>query len=275
MTIQQMMLAGSGLLEFNVTIAADTTNYNLLTVLMAAPYNWDNLAPARVTVTINSAVQVSSTSTGTPAFTTGSFVANSLLYIINTGSIKGKGGAGGAGGSVNYPFSTNPGSSGNQGGVALNIASTLSGKVTITNGSGEIFGGGGGGGGGGCALFQGGGKDNGWAIGGAGGGGGAGTGAGALGGVATGEDVNYNGLPGSSGTTSAGGAGGAQFCGVQCNGAGGAGGGFGAVGVVGGNGYTESGGAAGGAGNAIALNGGSSPTFISGNDGTHVKGAVS
>ena len=273
--LQQLMLGTSGALQFDITIAADTTNYDLLAILIAAPHNYNNTSPANITLTINSAVQVSSTSTGTPALTTGAITSNAVLYIINTGSIKGKGGAGGAGGSVNYPSSTNPGSSGNQGGVALNIASTLSGKVTITNGSGEIFGGGGGGGGGGCALFQGGGKDNGWAIGGAGGGGGAGTGAGALGGVATGEDVNYNGLPGSSGTTSAGGAGGAQFCGNQCNGAGGAGGGFGAVGVVGGNGYSEDGGAAGGAGNAIALNGGSSPTFISGNDGTHVKGAVS
>ena len=272
MTIQQMMLAGSGLLEFNVTIAADTTDYNLLTVLQAGPYNWNNLNPARVTVTINSAVQVSSTSTGTPAFTTGSFVANSLLYIINNGSIKGKGGAGGVGVNDSPPYTTP--AAGN-GGTALSIASTLSGKVTITNGSGEIFGGGGGGGGGGSALFQGGGKDNGWDIGGGGGGGGAGTGAGGLGGDAIYGDVNYNGLPGSSGTTSAGGAGGAQFCGLECNGAGGAGGGFGAVGVVGGNGYSNTGGLAGGAGNAIALNGGSSPTFISGNDGTHVKGAVS
>lgn len=274
MTIQQMMLAGSGLREFSVTIAADTTNYNLLTVLMAAPYNWDNLAPARVTVTINSAVQVTSTSTATPAFTTGSFVANSLLYIINNGSIKGKGGAGGVGVNDSPPYTTP--AAGN-GGTALSIASTLSGKVTITNGSGEIFGGGGGGGGGGSAMFNtGSGKSlTSWHIGGGGGGGGAGTGAGGLGGDAIYGDSNYNGLPGSAGTTLVGGAGGAQYCLAECNGAGGAGGGFGAAGVVGGNGYSNNGGLAGGAGNAIALNGGSSPTFISGNDGTHVKGAVS
>jgi hypothetical protein len=270
MTIQQMMLAGSGLLEFNVTIAADTTNYNLLTVLQAAPYNWNNVNPARVTVTINSAVQVTSTSTATPAFTTGSFVANSLLYIINTGSIKGKGGAAGNGGNAVWNGSESPGTAGAAGGTALSIASSLSGKVTITNGSGEIFGGGGGGGGGnGLNYYTGSGKDtyeN--SEGGSGGGGGAGTGAGGLGGSGSNANPNnYNGDSGDAGTTSAGGAGG---LGTGDGNAGGNGGGFGAVGAAG-----NTGGAGGAAGNAIALNGGSAPTFISGNDGTHVKGAVS
>jgi len=276
MTIQQMMLAGSGLLEFNVTIASDTTNYNLLTVLQAAPFNWNNVNPARVTVTINSAVQVSSTSTGTPAFTTGSFVANSLLYIINTGSIKGKGGAAGNGGNADWFGSEGSGTAGAAGGTALSIASSLSGKVTITNGSGEIFGGGGGGGGGGGRnYYTGSGKDtyeN--SAGGSGGGGGAGTGASGSGGSGqSANPYNFNGNAGAAGTTSAGGAGGAAADAGNSN-AGGAGGGFGAVGTAGGtNGGT--GGAGGAAGNAIALNGGSAPTFISGNDGTHVKGAVS
>jgi len=299
MTIQQMMLAGSGLLEFNVTIASDTTNYNLLTVLQAAPFNWNNVNPARVTVTINSAVQVSSTSTGTPAFTTGSFVANSLLYIINTGSIKGKGGAAGNGGGAIYDVSQGSGTAGSAGGTALSIASSLSGKVTITNGSGEIFGGGGGGGGGGGRTYtSGSGKDTQQnavgggggggrnyytgsgkdtyenSAGGSGGGGGAGTGASGSGGSGqSANPYNFNGNAGAAGTTSAGGAGGAAADAGNSN-AGGAGGGFGAVGTAGGS-TGGTGGAGGAAGNAIALNGGSAPTFISGNDGTHVKGAVS
>ena len=270
MSIQQMLLGTSGLLSFNVIIAADTTNYNLLTILQAAPFNYNNISPANITLTINSAVQVSSTSTGTPALTTGAITSNAALAIINNGSIKGKGGAGGAGGIANYP-DANAGSAGASGGVALNIASTLSGKVTITNGSGEIFGGGGGGGGGGSNTSSGSGKDpQSSADGGGGGGGGAGSGAGGAGGTASGAVNNTNAPAGSAGTTSAGGAGGPK----SGNADGGAGGGFGAVGSAGQEGGSA-GGAGGAAGKAIALNGGSSPTFISGNDGTHIKGAVS
>ena len=271
MTIQQILLASSSALpSFSVTIAANTTNYNLLTILQNAPFNYDNSYAANITLTINSAVQVTSTATGTPAITTGSIISSSTLAIINNGSIKGKGGAGGAGGIATYP-DANAGSAGASGGVALNIASTLSGKVTITNGSGEIFGGGGGGGGGGSTVSSGSGKDpQSSANGGGGGGGGAGSGAGGAGGTGSGAVNNTNAPAGSAGTTSAGGAGGPK----TGNADGGAGGGFGAAGSAGQEGGSA-GGAGGAAGNAIALNGGSSPTFISGNDGTHIKGAVS
>lgn len=260
MSIQQMLLAaGSGLPQFNVTISANTTNYNLLTVLQAAPFNYNNTYPARITLTINSAVQVASTATGTPAIITGSIISGSTLALINNGSIKGKGGAGGYGGEGPDGI----GATGSAGGTALSIASSLSGKVKITNGSGEIFGGGGGGGGeNGSSGTSGSGKDRRtYSEGGSGGGGGAGSGAGGAGAGASGPyDDYYNGTNGSAGTTSTFGAAGDAGAGN--------GGAFGSAGSAGDN-------AGGAAGKAIELNGGSAPTFISGNDGTHVKGAVS
>lgn len=279
MTIQQLLLASAGEKVFDVTIASNQTDYNLLTVLTAAPYNYNNTEKATINLTINSAVQVTASSTGTPALTTGAITSNATLNIINNGSVKGKGGAGGAGGSADYDLNiANPGAAGSAGGTALNIASTLSGKVTITNGSGELFGGGGGGGGGGGRRFIGGsGKDQyTGAVGGSGGGGGAVTGAGGSGGVGSGSQSSVTGNVGSAGTTSAGGAGGAAA--DTGNGAaGGNGGGFGAAGSAGQTPLATggAGGAGGAAGKAIELNGGSAPTFISGNDSTHVKGAVS
>jgi hypothetical protein len=274
MTIQQMLLGTTGALQFDITIAANTTNYDLLAILIAAPYNYNNTSPANITLTINSAVQVTSTSTGTPALTTGAITSNAALAIINNGSIKGKGGAGGAGGEAGT-VTDFPGVAGSAAGTALNIASSLSGKVTITNGSGEIFGGGGGGGGGGSEYYTTGtGKarvSN--AAGGSGGGGGAGSGAGGAGGLATdtGADFLYDGNAGAAGNTTTFGAGGTMFAGAS----GGNGGAFGSAGSAGVSTPDAAGGAGGAAGKAIALNGGSSPTFISGNDGTHIKGAVS
>lgn len=259
MTIQQMLLASGAGKVFNVTIATNQTNYNLLTVLTASPYNYNNTDKATINLTINSGVQVTASSTGTPALTTGSITSNAKLNIINNGSIKGKGGAGGNGGEGPDGI----GATGSAGGTALSIASSLSGKVTITNGSGEIFGGGGGGGGeNGSSGTSGSGKDiYTYSEGGSGGGGGAGSGAGGAGAGASGPyDVYFNGTNGSAGTTSTFGAAGDAGAGN--------GGAFGSAGSAGSS-------AGGAAGKAIELNGGSAPTFISGNDGTHVKGAVS
>lgn len=276
MTIQQLLLASAGEKVFDVTIASNQTDYNLLTVLTAAPYNYNNTEKATINLTINSAVQVTASSTGTPALTTGAITSNATLNIINNGSVKGKGGAGGAGGEAGT-VTDFPGVAGSAGGTALSIASSLSGKVTITNGSGEIFGGGGGGGGGGSEFYITGPiksrQSN--ASGGGGGGGGAGSGAGGAGGLATdtGADFRFDGSAGAAGNTTTFGAGGAA--GDARTGIGGNGGAFGSAGSAGVSSPDAAGGAGGAAGKAIELNGGSAPTFISGNDSTHVKGAVS
>jgi hypothetical protein len=123
---------------FNQTIASNTTNYNLKSAAIAA--GWDQVKPLIATVTINSAVFVYSTSTGSYAFSTGAtFPAGTTLALINNGTILGKGGAGGAG-----SVATGAGSTGAGGGPAF-IAQNA---ISVTN-NGTIGGGGGGGGGGG------------------------------------------------------------------------------------------------------------------------------
>lgn len=253
------VLIGGGRPSFFVNITTNTVDFNLRTTLMASPYNWDGTTACYVLVGINTGVQVTASSTGTAAFVTGSFPSGSDWKLINLGSIKGKGGAGGSGSDSSHVG----GSSGSDGGPALNIHASLAGHTEIDNGSGEIFGGGGGAGGG-FGNSQTGGpiKDPHTSnYGGGGGAGGAGSGAGGNGG----PGVDGNGNNGNPGTTSGGGTGGLG-AGNAFNG--GNGGAFGAAGDAGNHG-------AGGAGKAIELNGGAAPTWLSGNDGTHVKGTVS
>ena len=280
-----------------VTISADTTDFHLRTHLDSIYGDFSSI-PTDVTVTINSGVTVSSTSTGTAAFNTGSsWEASSTITIVNNGDIKGRGGDG-ASGLYGAPYPPYSGSAGSAGGNALNITN----NVTINNGSGNIFGGGGGGGASGVA----------WTAyiyynntGQAGGGGGAG---GSSGGVNSGyywygAQTYTQGANGTAGSLSAAGAGGITNTVSQFNpgdkstpsetvymysGAGGAGGTFGAAGSTGDTGsYTgvvganhapgpgvTGGGAGGAAGKAINLNG-FSATFTAGNNGTQVKGAVS
>lgn len=156
---------------FTGTISTNQTNLNLATWASANGWNGSSAA----TITIAAGVYIYSTSTGTPALTTGNFPNG--LTIINNGYIMGMGGAGGEQGV------------GNAGGNAI----SLSVATSITNNS--YIGGGGGGGGGGYKLpvasfaRAGGG-------GGQGGGAGGGTGGGAGGAV---------GASGSNGTASGGG----------------------------------------------------------------------
>jgi len=166
---------------FNITISANTFNYNLRAAAVAL--GWDQVRPLVCTVTINSGIYVGSTSTGAYAFSIdGSYPVGSVLNIVNNGYILGCGGVGG-----NAPNGT-----GGSGGPAL-FASTA---VNITNN--QTVGGGGGGGGGGYGAELG--------DGGSGGGGGAGVNAGG-GGIAP-----YNGFfgltNGAAGTTFSGGNGG-------------------------------------------------------------------
>lgn len=126
--------------NINLTISSSTTNYNLKTALLAA--GWNGTTAVICTCTINSGVTVYSTSTGTYAWQTGSsYPFGTELYLVNNGTILGRGGNGGAGGS-----SGSNGSSGSGGGPALFAGHSIS----ITN-NGRIAGGGGGAGGGGAA----------------------------------------------------------------------------------------------------------------------------
>lgn len=213
---------------FTQTISTNTSNYNLRSAAIAA--GWDQTLQLIATVTINSGVYISASSTANPAFDTGtSFPLGSTLTLINNGFIIGMGGAGGS-----SPNSNNPGNPGGAGGLALRAQHPIS----ITN-SGTI-GGGGGGGGGGAGNSTDGVPDQG------GGGGG-------------GRSGNHNSaggaLNGQQGTVSAPGNGGNGPSGN----AGGAGGGWGAAGNNG-SGITPPGGAGGSAGGAV--NGNTNITWV-------------
>eukprot|EP00960_Hanusia_phi_P077062 768645-Hanusia_phi.AAC.2 len=86
-----------------------------------------------------------------PALTiSSSWNPNTIIYIVNNGSIFGSGGAGGtggAGGSGGIYTSGQPGRAGGNGGTAIIIPSITTASLTIYN-AGTICGGGGGGGGG-------------------------------------------------------------------------------------------------------------------------------
>ena len=146
---------------FSATISSNQTNLNLRTWALAN--GWDGSTAA--TITIGSGVWIYSTSTGTPALTTGSFPGG--LTIINNGFIAGMGGAAG---DMSLP------ATGFAGGNAISLGS----NVTINNTNASAYIGGGGGGGG---SWQGGGGAGG---GNAGSGGPVGGGVGSAGGNATG-----------------------------------------------------------------------------------------
>ena len=216
--------------EYAFTISSNQTNANLRTLALNA--GWPGTA--RVAATIGSGIQISSTSTGTPALTVnGSFPGG--VSLVNTGVIVGKGGAGGNGGD-----NPSAGGSGAGGGTALAVSVAL----TLTNGSGTISGGGGGGGGGAGA------GDPCFNLGGGGGGGGNGFGAG--------------GTQGSPQVVGAGGSAGGQLSGGAGGSAGAPSGGSGGSNAA--SGGTGSGGAgpggSGGSGGA-AITGNSNITYVS------------
>jgi hypothetical protein len=213
--------ASSGV-TINITISSNTNNYNL----------WDNkggtysAGNTTVNLTINSGVTLGSTSTDY-AFTTGlGWVTGDVINITNNGTIKGKGGNGGAGGNAVYNSSVSNAGNGGTGGPAFRGQFAC----TVTN-NGSVYGGGGGGGGGGSfygrlTIIK---TTTSYAQGGGGGGGGAGViaGSGGSGGSASGGQSTAQGNNGNAGTATAGGAGGTNA------GSGGAGGGLGANGVTG------------------------------------------
>lgn len=130
--------------NFTATISSNTTNYNLRSAAVAA--GWDQVIALNASVTINSGVTISATSTGVAAFDTGvSFPAGTTLSITNSGSILGLGGAGGVGGT-----NAGNGATGSIGGNAFRAQA----PITVNNLG--TFSSGNGGQGGGAAVRTGG-----------------------------------------------------------------------------------------------------------------------
>ena len=210
----------------NITISSNTNNYNLWNS-KGGTYS---AGKTTVNVTINSGVTIGSTTSGTYAFTTGlGWVTGDVINITNNGTIKGKGGNGGAGG--NAVYNSTPAGNGGNGGTG---GPAFRGQFacTVTN-NGSVYGGGGGGGGGGGWWSAGLKANQEAAYGGGGGGGGAGvtSSSGGAGGTASGANPsNTPGGAGSAGSATAGGAGGSTQLSA---GPGGAGGGLGANGIAG------------------------------------------
>lgn len=265
-----------------VNITSNQTNYNLRTALGSPA------GAMRIIVNIASGVTIRSSVSTTPAFDEGSgWAAGTLITINNAGNIYGGGGLGGAGGTgLQSPSRATAGANGSAGGTALKLGA----PTWINNAAGAIFGGGGGGGGAGGANGYIAGESSTYIMYGGGGGGsgqsGATTGV-AAGGVATQGNYNYSG-----GAGNAGGVGGAGSGGLGGNSApigviaaaldGGTGGAWGtagaSVGTPGNPGVdvwiAGAGGSGGAAGKAVDLNS-QTLTWISGNDPSRVKGAVS
>jgi len=215
--------------------ASQTTIYNIATAAGVA-------VATRIVLTLNPSFKVR-------GITTGSLPAGSELLFINKGVVYGLGGAGGLGAG---------GTNGSNGAAAF-IQSSSSGLVLfeINNAAGYIFGGGGGGKG----------------AGGGGGGGGAGNGPGGAGTGGTAGSGHAGQVPTWTGATwtnlsNAGGRGGMTILGGLLEVApqlGHNGTDWGTAGLSG----------DGTPGKAIELNGGVSPTWLSGNVAARVKGAVS
>lgn len=228
--------AGGTLSSCSITVPSGT-NTNLCAIA-GNPSTAGNY-----TFTIDTGTIIGSNDTAQPALTTGTcWAPGSTLTLINYGYIEGMGGSGGAGGYGG------PGGGGGTGGPAISLAFALA--VDSTNG--YILGGGGGGGGGGSVVFR-------------------GIYGGGSGGIGQGYGAYASGPGGGSGGTS---------IGSTYGGTGGTGGVWGSAGNTGGMGGLGgapnrgfSGGAGGAAGNAVSLNG-NAVTWLGGNDGTHVKGAV-
>ena len=142
---------------FNLTVSANTQNFNLNTALVAAGWNGTDVVEA--TITVNAGVYVWSDSTASAGMSITTLPANSTVELINNGFIIGKGGKGGAApGAAWFPVGTANApavATGLAGGPAISLAN----NITITNNS--YIAGGGGGGAAGCLDGGGGGAGGG------------------------------------------------------------------------------------------------------------------
>lgn len=220
---------------FSPVIAALTTNYNMKAAAIAA--GWNQVIPLQMTLTINSGVTIGSTSTGNYSFDTGiGFPNGTILTLVNNGTIMGRGGDGGAGGSASSMTPGNqPGTGGGSGGPALRAQVAL----TVTN-NGTIAGAGAGGAGGQGGYSTSGGSGHG-NSGGGGGGGGAGYigGSGGFGGSGSdGSDGNPGGAGGPGGPGGGGAGGSSLYADPGASGSSGGGLGTSGAAVVGNNNIT-------------------------------------
>lgn len=210
----------SNRVAISLTISANTNNYDVY-ANRGPSYN---AGTSDITVTINPGITVSSTSTGSSAFSIpSSFNPGDTVTVINNGVIVGRGGTGGTGGSS--PGALPP--PGGSGGPALLVQR----PITLQNIN-RVAGGGGGGGGGSHSNFPFGDGQN-ASCGGGGGGGGVASAPGGAGGTAPPSDGGGPGSPGGTASLSSGGSGGARapFPGAPAViGQGGAGGGYGSSG---------------------------------------------
>jgi hypothetical protein len=138
----------SSQVTINLTIAANTANYNMRTAAIAA--GWNGSAAATINCTINNGVYVYSTTTGAYAFDTGTgYPASGVtLNLTNNGIILGDGGDGGRISYTTTQFGLNNAIIGRQAPTAGGPAFYAQRAINVTN-NGTISGGGGGGGGGG------------------------------------------------------------------------------------------------------------------------------
>lgn len=124
-----------------IDLTSDATNYNAFSAVGSPGY------PVNAVITVKTGKWLYATSTGVPAFTTGSgwHALSTVSLVIESGAyVIGKGGAGGAGVGWTNAFTGNTGAAGGS-------AITLSFPLKITN-NGTIAGGGGGGGSGASVL---------------------------------------------------------------------------------------------------------------------------
>jgi hypothetical protein len=276
-----------GEITVNLTISANTNNYNIWNEVVAQ-LGYTPTVKVVCTLTINSGVIVGSTSVSSPALDTGTgWPTNSTITVVNNGTIQGKGGKGGNGPAPPATDDTVSGNAGENGGDAF----SLHWPVTINNTNGYIWGGGGGGG------SSGSGKSTVYgtiALGGSGGSGGSGTNAGAGGARDPTATGGTGGTPsdGNAGSQSAGGGAVPSVTRTLSpirikTDAGGAGGGPGQAGSSGGTCYVDeydselhqwvnngssAGGSGGAAGYAVRRNS-NSVTWTGGNNSTQVKGS--
>lgn len=231
-TIQMMTwydMLGTNTLT-NIVISKDVANVNIKDILLSL--GWNGTTPLTTTVRILAGVTVTSNSTSTYAFETGSgYPVGASIILINDGTIVGRGGNGGNSVWIE-PLSTsnNNGSAGGPG-ARIQVA------TSITN-NGILAGGGGGGGAGGNTKLASGTDISYRSMGGSGGGGVAlGAGGVTIKASLSGEPGGggkYYGANGSDATLSKNGSGGNGGRGA---GKGGNGGSYGAAGQHGGSGY--------------------------------------
>ena len=144
MGIYNTLLGAGGPFPFIRTLAADQTDYNLYSALVAG--GWDAQRPVYVELTVNAGIILKSSANTIPAFTVGALPTGSSVYITNNGYIVGRGGQGvGKGFPTQTSYNLTAPATAN-GGTAL--ITTL--PISINNASGVIGGGGGGGGAGGA-----------------------------------------------------------------------------------------------------------------------------